>query len=91
MSQTGPQQAYEYLREAIVSARSREELNDLERLAQAHFDGLRFRRLEAEIAATREALDRAPRAERRKPSPNPQRDSRADAPPEKREDPDDNT
>jgi len=89
MSQTGPQQAYEYLCEAIVSARSREELNDLERLAQAHFDGRRFKHLEAEIAASREALDRVMRPNRRKPSPNTQGDSRADPPPEKREDPDD--
>jgi hypothetical protein len=89
MSQTGPHQAYEYLREAIVSARSREELNDLERLAQAHFDGRRFKDLEAEIAASREALDRVMRADRRKPSPNTQGDSRRPTT-EKREDPDDN-
>ena len=86
MSQSGPHQAYEYLREAIVSARSREELNDLERLAQAHFGGLRFRRLEAEIAATREVLERAMHADKRKPGPN-TRDARADSAPEKMEEP----
>lgn len=55
---TGAHRAYEYLVQAITSARSHAELNGFEQLAQAHYGGLQLKELEAQIAIHREALGR---------------------------------